>query len=118
MRKMSEKSRDIIARDYEVMSSLTRAYDLVVDHAEGSTIYDIEGNSYIDFAASVAVMNIGYGCKKVRDAVVAQMERMAHCGFSDFCAEMPVKLAEKLCRMTEYEKVIFPTQVRRRSRQP
>ncbi len=107
MRKMSEKSRGIIARDYEVMSSLTRAYDLVVDHAEGSTICDIEGNSYIDFAASVAVMNIGYGCKKVKEAVFAQLERMAHCGFSDFYAEMPVRLAETLCRMTEYERVFF-----------
>jgi len=107
MRKMSEKSRDIIDRDYEVISSLTRAYDLVVDHAKGSTIYDIEGNSYIDFAAGVAVMNIGYDCGKVKDAVFAQMGKMAHCGFSDFCAEMPVRLAEKLCSMTEYEKVFF-----------
>lgn len=107
MRKMTEKSRDIIARDNEVMSSLTRPYNLVVDHAEGSTIYDVEGNSYIDFAASVAVMNIGYGCRKVKEAVFAQMERMDHCGFSDFYAEMPVKLAEKLCMMTGYEKVFF-----------
>ena len=30
-----------------------------------------------------------------------------HCGFSDFCAEAPVRLAERLCRMTGYEKVFF-----------
>jgi 4-aminobutyrate aminotransferase len=107
MRKISEKSRSIIARDDRVLSSLTRPYDLVVDHAQGSTIYDVEGNSYIDFAASVAVMNIGYGCSKVKEAVFDQMERMVHCGFSDFYAEMPVRLAEKLCQMTGYEKVFF-----------
>jgi 4-aminobutyrate aminotransferase len=107
MREISERSRGIIERDNKVLSSLTRPYELVVDHAQGSTVYDVEGNSYIDFAASVAVMNIGYGCRKVKEAVFDQMEKMVHCGFSDFYAEMPVLLAEKLCRMTGYEKVFF-----------
>ncbi|HLB69857.1 MAG TPA: aspartate aminotransferase family protein [Candidatus Methanoperedens sp.] len=107
MRKITPKSRDIISRDSKVISMLTRPYELVVDHAEGSTIYDVDGNSYIDFAASVAVMNIGYNCQKVREAVCTQMEKMVHCGFSDFSAEMPVKLAEKLCAMTGYEKVFL-----------
>ncbi|MCZ7372797.1 MAG: aminotransferase class III-fold pyridoxal phosphate-dependent enzyme, partial [Candidatus Methanoperedens sp.] len=107
MRKMTQRSRDIVSRDSKVISSMTRSYEIVVDHAEGSTIYDIEGNRYIDFAASVAVMNIGYNCRKVKQAVCAQMEKMVHCGFSDFHAEMPVKLSEKLCEMTGYEKVFL-----------
>lgn len=108
MKKIGKKSKEIINRDTKVVSpSLTRPYELVVDHAEGSTIYDVDGNSYIDFAASVAVMNIGYNCKKVMKAVCAQMEKMVHCGFSDFYAEMPVKLSEKLCEMTGYEKVFL-----------
>ncbi|GFO95980.1 4-aminobutyrate aminotransferase [groundwater metagenome] len=107
MRKMTNISREIIDRDNKVVSKLTRPYDLVVDHAQGSTIYDVEGNSYIDFAASVAVMNIGYNCKAVKQAVCSQLEKMVHCGFSDFYAEMPVKLAEKLCGMTGYDKVFL-----------
>ena len=107
MRKIGKRSRDILLRDNEFMSPLTRPYDLVVDHAEGSTIIDVDGNSYLDFAAGVAVMNIGYNCRRVMEAVSAQMERMVHCGFSDFCAETPVRLAEKLCRMTGYEKVFL-----------
>ncbi|MBU4374315.1 MAG: aminotransferase class III-fold pyridoxal phosphate-dependent enzyme, partial [Euryarchaeota archaeon] len=108
MKKTSKKSREIISRDNNVISpSLTRPYELVVDHAEGSTIFDVDGNAYIDFAGSVAVMNIGYNCKKVKEAVCAQMEKMVHCGFSDFYAEMPVRLAEKLCDMTGYEKVFL-----------
>lgn len=107
MRKLSQKSREIISRDAKVIPSLTRPYELVVDHAEGSTIYDVDGNAYLDFASSVAVMNIGYNCRKVKEAVCEQMERMVHCGFSDYYAEMPVKLAEKLCGMTGYEKVFL-----------
>ena len=108
MKIKSQKSKEIIRRDNKVVSpSLTRSYELVVDRAEGSTIFDIDGNAYIDFAASVAVMNIGYNCKKVKEAVCAQMEKMVHCGFSDFYSEMPVRLSEKLCDMAGYEKVFL-----------
>ncbi|MCZ7399754.1 MAG: aspartate aminotransferase family protein [Candidatus Methanoperedens sp.] len=108
MKKNTTKSREIIKRDNKVMSpSLTRPYELVIDSAEGSTIFDVDGRSYIDFASSVAVMNIGYNCQKVKQAVCAQMEKMVHCGFSDFYAEIPVRLSEKLCEMTGYEKVFL-----------
>jgi 4-aminobutyrate aminotransferase len=108
MKNTGKRSLEIIERDKKVVSpSLTRSYDLVIDHAEGSTIYDVEGRSYIDFASSVAVMNIGYNCRKVKEAVCAQMEKMVHCGFSDFYSEQPVKFSEKLCEMSGYEKVFL-----------
>jgi 4-aminobutyrate aminotransferase len=107
MRRTDDRSRDILRRDSRVMPHLTRPYDLVVDHGEGSTVFDVDGNEYLDFAAGVAVMNIGYNCRKVKEAICAQMDKMVHCGFSDFGAEMPVRLAEKLCSMTGYEKVFL-----------
>ncbi|MCX9084826.1 MAG: aspartate aminotransferase family protein [Candidatus Methanoperedens sp.] len=108
MKNTGKRSIEIIERDKKVVSpSLTRSYDLVIDRAEGSTIYDVEGRGYIDFAASVAVMNIGYNCHRVKQAVCAQMDKMVHCGFSDFYSEQPVKLSEKLCEMTGYEKVFL-----------
>lgn len=107
MRKIGSKSRQIIERDHKVMGALTRPYELVVDHAEGSTIYDVDGNSYIDFASSVSVMNVGYHNRAVREAVCSQIQKMVHCGFADFYAEPPVKLSEKLCEMTGYEKVFL-----------
>ena len=107
MRKPGSKSGEIIERDHKVMGALTRPYELVVDRAEGSTIYDVDGNSYIDFASSVSVMNVGYHNKAVREAVFDQMQKMVHCGFSDYYAEPPVKLSEKLCEMTGYEKVFL-----------
>ena len=69
MRKIGQNSKDILLRDSMVMSPLTRPYELVVDHAEGSTIIDVDGNSYLDFAAGVAVMNIGYNCRRVMEAI-------------------------------------------------
>lgn len=40
-------------------------YPLVVDKCEGYKIYDIDGNEYIDFNASWAVANVGYGNKEI-----------------------------------------------------
>src|SRR5659263_657226 len=112
-----DRSRDIISRDHKVASpSLTRSFDLVVDRAQGSTIFDVEGNSYIDFASSVAVMNIGYNCKNVKQAVCAQMEKMVHCGYSDFysdyayCYRCPLNLEYPGCGIScakEIERTIF-----------
>ena len=107
MRKLGSKSREIIERDHKVMGALTRPYELVVDRAEGSTIFDVDGNSYIDFASSVSVMNVGYHNIAVHEAVCSQIQKMVHCGFSDYYAEPPVKLSEKLCKMTGYEKVFL-----------
>ncbi len=108
MRTLTRRSRDIISRDHKAISpSASRPYDLVADHAQGSTIFDVDGNDYIDFAAGVSVMNIGYGCREVIDAVAAQIEKMFHCEFMDFYAEPPLEFAEKLREMTGYEKVFL-----------
>ncbi len=108
MRTLSKRSKEVIERDHRVVSpSMTRPYELVVERAEGSTIFDVDGNKYIDFASSVSVMNVGYHNKKVREAVCSQIQKMVHCGFSDFYSEVPVKLCEKLCEMTGYEKVFL-----------
>ena len=39
--------------------------------------------------------------------VTAQLEKMAHCAFTDFFAEPPVRLAEKLKQLTGYDRVFF-----------
>lgn len=102
------RSKEIIARDCDVVSScMSRPYPLVIDSASGAIITDVEGREYIDFVAGIAVMNVGHSNPAVSVAVTAQLERMAHCGFPDFFAEPPVRLAEKLHQLTGYDRVFF-----------
>jgi 4-aminobutyrate aminotransferase len=102
------RSKEIIDRDCDVMSScMSRPYPLVIDHAKGAVITDVEGREYIDFVAGIAVMNVGHSNPAVSAAITAQLEKIAHCGFPDFFAEPPVRLAEKLRQMTGYERVFF-----------
>ena len=102
------KSKAIIERDCDVMSScMSRPYPLVIDSARGAVITDVEGRDYIDFVAGIAVMNAGHSNPAVSEAITAQLAKMSHCGFPDFYAEPPLKLAEWLKHMTGYDRVFF-----------
>ena len=95
------RSRRIISRDKKVITHcMTRGYDFVFDHARGCYIWDADGKRHLDFAASVAVMNVGHTNPQVMNAISRQSRHAAHCGFPDFYAELPVRFAEKLVSLT------------------
>ena len=50
---------------------MSRPYPLVMDRARGATITDVEGKTYIDFVAGIAVMNVGHSNPEVSAAVTA-----------------------------------------------
>jgi len=102
------KAREIIGQDCSMVSAcVARPYPLVVDRAKGSIIRDIDGKEYIDFVAGIAVMNAGYSNPEVKAAISAQLDKMVHCGYGDFFAEPPLKLAKKLRALSGYSKVFY-----------
>jgi len=89
--------RALIARDTAALSpSYTREYPLVVDRAQGSEVWDVDGRRYIDFMAGVAVLNVGHRHPAVVEAVRAQVDQFWHICLSDFYYPQAVELAEKL----------------------
>lgn len=90
-------AREIIERDLAALSpSYTREYPLVVDHAQGSEVWDVDGRRYIDFMAGVAVLNVGHRHPDVVAAVSQQLDKFWHICLSDFYYPEVVELAEKL----------------------
>ena len=90
------------------MSACTaRPYPFVVDSAKGSVIRDVDGREYIDLVAGIAVMNAGYSNPEIKAAISAQLDKMVHCGYGDFFAEPPLKLAKKLREISGYSKVFY-----------
>nr|HMT22000.1 aminotransferase class III-fold pyridoxal phosphate-dependent enzyme [Promineifilum sp.] len=86
-----------IARDTASLSpSYSREYALVVDRAEGSEVWDVDGRRYIDFMAGVAVLNVGHRHPYVQAAVEEQVGKFWHICLSDFFYPQAVTLAEKL----------------------
>ncbi|WP_312454756.1 4-aminobutyrate--2-oxoglutarate transaminase [Pseudescherichia sp.] len=66
------------------------------DRAENATLWDIEGNEVIDFAAGIAVLNTGHRHPKVVAAVEKQLHAFTHTAYQIVPYESYVTLAEKI----------------------
>ena len=96
-KKPGPRSAKILERDRKVISpSLTREYSFVFKKAKGCYVWDVDNRKYLDFAAGVAVMNIGHTNPVIEKALHQQIKNATHAGFSDFYAELPVKFVEYL----------------------
>lgn len=66
------------------------------DRAENATLWDVEGNEVIDFAAGIAVLNTGHRHPKVISAVEKQLLAFTHTAYQIVPYESYVTLAEKI----------------------
>jgi 4-aminobutyrate aminotransferase len=94
----------IIERDTRVMSpSLPRSYPLVIDHASGIEVWDVDGNRFLDFMTGIAVASTGHAHPEVVRAIQEQAEKFLHICLSDFYYDVAVEVAEKLCEIAPFE---------------
>ncbi|MFZ0014545.1 MAG: aminotransferase class III-fold pyridoxal phosphate-dependent enzyme [Acidimicrobiia bacterium] len=69
----------------------------VVDRGEGIYAYDEDGKRYLDAAASLWYMNVGYGRDEIIDAMDAQARKLpAFHTFIDYATRPAMELAEKI----------------------
>ena len=89
-------NQDWLAREREALASVLYRYTpIVVDHAQGSYLYDVDGHRYLDFASGIAVTNLGHGHPAVRKAAHDQIDRLFHT--SVVAHHQPaIQLAERL----------------------
>ena len=67
-----------------------------VDQAENATLRDVEGNSWIDFAGGIAVLNTGHRHPRIVKAIADQLEKFTHTAFQVTPYESYVGLAERI----------------------
>ena len=77
-----------------------------VERAGGGTLLDVDGREWIDFAAGIAVTNVGNAAPRVVEAVRRQVERFTHTCFMIAPYESYVAVCEQLNALTpgEFEK--------------
>ncbi len=75
---------------------LASAMPVFAARAENAELWDVEGNRYIDFAAGIAVLNVGHRHPEVVRAAAAQLEHFTHTAVQVTAYESYVALAEKL----------------------
>lgn len=91
--------------DTYVMNTYGR-YDLVIDHAHGSIVYDKDGKEYIDCVAGIAVNNIGHTHKKMTENLSKQLEKMIHVS-NLYYTEEQATFAKRLVELSPHDKVFF-----------
>jgi adenosylmethionine-8-amino-7-oxononanoate aminotransferase len=73
----------------------------VVDRGEGIYVFDESGRRYLDAAASLWYMNVGYGREEIIEAMTAQMRKLAafH-AFIDYGTRPPIDLANRIAAVS------------------
>lgn len=66
------------------------------EKAENATIWDLEGNQFIDFAGGIAVLNTGHRHPKIIAAVTEQLTKFTHTAYQVVPYESYVSLAERI----------------------
>ncbi|AHG19713.1 4-aminobutyrate aminotransferase [Chania multitudinisentens RB-25] len=66
------------------------------ERAENATLWDVEGNEVIDFAAGIAVLNTGHRHPKVIAAIEKQLNAFTHTAYQIVPYESYIALAERI----------------------
>ena len=91
------KAKQLVALDHKILSpSYTRDYPLVAKRGRGAMIEDLDGNTFLDFAAGIAVVSTGHCHPDVVAAIQKQAADLIHMSGTDFYYPSMVELAEKL----------------------
>jgi adenosylmethionine-8-amino-7-oxononanoate aminotransferase len=73
----------------------------IIDRGEGIYVYDEAGRQYLDAAASLWYMNLGYGREEIVEAMAAQMRKLpAFHAFIDYATRPPIDLANRIASVS------------------
>lgn len=81
-------------------------YDVVVDHACGAVVTDVDGKEYVDLCSGYAANSLGYQNEAWLDAVIGQLKKVQHTSNLYYSEPGPL-VAEKLVTRSGLCKVWF-----------
>ena len=95
-----------IEQDKENIAPLYGKADVEFVKGEGSYLFDVKGDKYLDFVAGIAVNALGHQNAGIKAAIVEQLNHFNH--ISNLYPNYPqIELAKKLREVTKFDKVFF-----------
>jgi putrescine---pyruvate transaminase len=89
------------------MHAVAASGELVLDHAEGTHVWDEAGRRYLDATAALWYCNVGYGRGEIADAVAGQLRRLpAYSHYGDVSSRPTTDLAERIARIAPMEDAV------------
>ncbi len=87
-------------KDYVMTGFMKSVVPLVIDHASGVTITDVNGREYLDCFAGISVVNSGHCNTQVIAAAKAQMDKLVHGASYIYYVQPVADLAEKIAQIS------------------
>lgn len=93
------RAERLLRQDHELLAQGSiRVYPLVIDRAQGSWVYDVDGNLFLDFTSGIGVTATGHNHPRVIAAIQVQLGRFLHLSSAMSTYDLLVELAERLAR--------------------
>jgi len=97
------KSQAVLDRHRQAVAAPLSVYlPVVVDHAHGALLTDLDGNTFVDFTGGVGVLNVGHTHPRVVEAVQEQAAKFFHTDYTIVPYEVYVSLAERLVAVAPF----------------
>lgn len=93
---MSTNAKLLERRKKSVPPGVGNVAPIFIKKAEGSYIWDVDDNKYIDFCGGIGVLNVGHNHPKVVDAIKKTSDKYLHTCWAVAMYEEYLELAEKL----------------------
>ena len=97
---------EIITRDQESYLPVFSRYPIVLDHGDGSYVWDVNGRKYLDALGGIAVNVLGHNYAPLVNAIGDQAKRLIHVS-NLYYTEPQADAAAKLSGLTAGGKVFF-----------
>ena len=101
-----KNEHEIMARDTASYLPVFSRYPIVLDHGEGSYVWDVNGRKYLDALGGIAVNVLGHNYVPLVEAIANQAKRLIHVS-NLYYTEPQADAAAKLSRLTAGGKVFF-----------
>lgn len=99
-----------LERDEAVLAGvLPRCFNVVASHGQGSWLWDVDGNKFLDFTSGIAVTNTGHCHPLVVEAIKEQASKLIHTSVTTHNI-LNIQLAERigeLCPFFNEPQVFF-----------
>jgi 4-aminobutyrate aminotransferase/(S)-3-amino-2-methylpropionate transaminase len=93
-------------RDKYLSKAMGISAPVYIEKAEGSLLWDVDGNTFIDIGCGIGVTNVGHRPKEVVAAVKNQADKFLHTCFQVTPYEGYVRLAEKLATIAPHSGLV------------
>lgn len=97
--------KSLYEQDKKYILNTYNRLDLIIEKGEGSYVFDIDGNKYLDMYSGISVNNLGHD-KGIVEAIIKQASKYMHLS-NYFVSEPVVSLAKLLVENTFASKVFF-----------